>query len=295
MNVVAKDNTGKNAFQITPYQRQHRQEVLALINTQFHVHTHLDWFTTDQWLEGEAGEILLAWQDHRLLGIMGTSQLYNGMCWLRLVAIEDNAPLDAVFISLWQPLLKALKARELQTLWVLLGSHWLNDLCIETEMEYAEMIVTLKRISPRLPPLRNDGVQVRSAEFEDLSEVLTIDNAAFAPPWQMNMSELRQAMRIAESFTIAEKDEQLIGYQISTRYRDNAHLARLAVLPNIQSAGVGGAMLHHMIPRFRNRGINTFTVNTQRSNIRSQHLYSYYGYRRNGYDIPVWKYDITAD
>jgi hypothetical protein len=34
------------------------------------------------------------------------------------------------------------------------------------------------------------------------------------------------------------------------------------------------------------------TVNTQESNVRSQHLYTRFGFARNGYDLPVWMADI---
>jgi hypothetical protein len=30
------------------------------------------------------------------------------------------------------------------------------------------------------------------------------------------------------------------------------------------------------------------TVNTQITNVRSQHLYTGYGFERTGYDLPVW-------
>jgi RimJ/RimL family protein N-acetyltransferase len=34
------------------------------------------------------------------------------------------------------------------------------------------------------------------------------------------------------------------------------------------------------------------TVNTQSGNRRSQRLYHHYGFRRNGYDLAVWKADL---
>jgi ribosomal protein S18 acetylase RimI-like enzyme len=115
-----------------------------------------------------------------------------------------------------------------------------------------------------------------------------VDHAAFSPPWQLSLSDLRQAMRLAASCTVATLDERIVGYQLSTRHRESGHLARLAVEPNLQGGGVGGAMLNRLLMYFHERSVHIVTVNTQETNTRSQRLYNYYGFFRNGYDLPVW-------
>jgi ribosomal protein S18 acetylase RimI-like enzyme len=84
----------------------------------------------------------------------------------------------------------------------------------------------------------------------------------------------------------------MVGYQLSTTFRSTGHLARLAVLPSMQGQGVGSALLDDMIRRFGRHDILTVTVNTQSGNYRSQRLYHHYGFRRNGYDLPVWQADL---
>jgi RimJ/RimL family protein N-acetyltransferase len=37
------------------------------------------------------------------------------------------------------------------------------------------------------------------------------------------------------------------------------------------------------------------SVNTQAHNLASQRLYRHFGFRRNGYDPPVWSLDIEAN
>ncbi len=81
---------------------------------------------------------------------------------------------------------------------------------------------------------------------------------------------------------------QIVGYQLSTLYFDGAHLARLAISPVAQGKGVARALLSDVLTRFDRRGVRTMTVNTQSSNLRSQRLYTGYGFERNGYDLPVW-------
>jgi [ribosomal protein S18]-alanine N-acetyltransferase len=112
--------------------------------------------------------------------------------------------------------------------------------------------------------------------------------------WQLDVGTLRQAARMAFSFTIAELDGKNLGYQISTVYNDGVHLARLATLPEAQGNGIGGVLLGDMIERFLRRGFQAATVNTQRSNEQSQRLYKRYGFEFTGLNMPVWSLKLQS-
>jgi len=88
-------------------------------------------------------------------------------------------------------------------------------------------------------------------------------------------------------------ENEVVGYQISTRHRAMGHLARLAVIPNRQGKRVGSMLLHDLLSKFDKRGIKSVTVNTQNSNQSSQRLYNHYGFERNGFDLAVWQKDIV--
>jgi ribosomal protein S18 acetylase RimI-like enzyme len=108
----------------------------------------------------------------------------------------------------------------------------------------------------------------------------------------MDYDELRQANRISAASTVAEIDGSIVGYEISTLYFDGAHLARLAVSPHAQGHGVARALLLDTLRRFERRGVHVITVNTQAGNLRSQRLYTSFGFERTGYDLPVWMVGI---
>ena len=148
---------------------------------------------------------------------------------------------------------------------------------------YLEDVVTLNRTGVSLPEAPSSNkVYIRSAEREDVRAITQVDHTAFIPPWQLSYTDLWQAHRVAATATIALYNNQVIGYQMSTRHRTHAHLARLAVLPNSQGQRVGARLLHDLITRIMRRGIRSITVNTQDSNIRSQRLYRRYGF------LPQW-------
>jgi ribosomal protein S18 acetylase RimI-like enzyme len=108
----------------------------------------------------------------------------------------------------------------------------------------------------------------------------------------MSATEIRQSERLASPLTVATLSGEIVGYQLATHYYDEAHLARLAVLPQHQGQGVGAALIYDLIERFSRRGIYSITVNTQLTNIHSQRLYHRLGFERTGYDLPVWTLDL---
>jgi ribosomal-protein-alanine N-acetyltransferase len=131
-------------------------------------------------------------------------------------------------------------------------------------------------------------LSIRLARAEDLPIMAQVDQAAFSPPWQMTLAEVRQAERISATCTVAQYEKQVVGYQLSTLYFDGAHLARLAVTPDMQNKGVGSALLSDVLRTFARRGVYSMTVNTQARNEISQRLYLRHDFRHNGYNLPVW-------
>jgi ribosomal protein S18 acetylase RimI-like enzyme len=279
---------------ITPYERRHRHAVRDLIFRAYRTHTHLDWQETDQWLdEGEQHPARLVWQGTHLQGIIATSAPLNQTCWLRIVCISDQADAQHVVTLLWEALLPELRAEGIHTVALLLVRNWIATYATALGFHFVEEIITFRRpqlaIPPEAPPT---DLTIRLTQPEDLSTILRVDNSAFVPPWQMEGEELRQAERISAICTVAEIDHQIVGYQLSTLYFDGAHLARLAVAPDAQGIGVARSLLIDLLHRFERRGVYSMTVNTQSSNLRSQHLYTGFGFERTGYDLPVWMTDI---
>lgn len=278
---------------VTRYERRNYRDVLELIYSQQYIHTHFDWYTAERWLDLQSVPVLLAWEGTEVIGVMGVSDPLNGASWMRLLALRDDVDRDAVTRSLWDIMRESLRKAGVKTVWILMANDWVQEHLWVFGAQQVETIVTLRRVTSEMPPQRNHEITIRSANPEaDLVEITRIDHAAFKAPWQLSQADLRQAMRVASSCTLALANDVIVGYQLSTRHRESGHLARLAVEPRLHGQGVGGALLHTLLPQFHARGVDVMTVNTQNSNVHSQRLYHYYGFRRNGYDLPV--YTITV-
>lgn len=274
---------------ITPYHRRHLQAVRDLLFHSNLVHTHLDWHDADAWIESSEATARLAWHRGQLVGVMGFSQPVNGACWVRLAAVREFFyDHESVLCELWDDLVKEVKPQGVELVALLVVRDWISRYAPALGFSYVEDIVTLARAGETIPPYRPGGPIIRAAEIRDLEQLWEIDVSAFTTPWQLSRDEIRQAYRIASSCTVAVLNDELVGYQLSTLYFDGAHLARLAVSPHIQGAGVGGALLGDLLQRFFRRGVYMMTVNTQASNLRSRSLYSRFGFEPNGYDLPFW-------
>jgi ribosomal protein S18 acetylase RimI-like enzyme len=281
------------ALSIGKYERRYREPVLHLLASSYQIHTHLDWYNTEQWLDSENVPVWLAWQADKLVGMIAASIPLSNTCWMRLLAIHDAAPTEAVLTALWETLRNDLKTIGVGSVSLLITHDWLSDYASPIfSMSRIDTIVTMRRRSAQPPRPRNVALTVQPAEIEDYPVMTEIDQAAFPPPWQLAFSDLRQAARIAVNCTVARLDGEIVGYQLSTRHRETGHLARLAVLPEMQGKGVGGTLLYYMIRSFLMKGVRVMTVNTQLSNVRSQRLYGAYHFLRNGYDMPVWEVEI---
>jgi ribosomal protein S18 acetylase RimI-like enzyme len=278
----------------TPFERQHQPAVDDLLFHSYQVHTHLDWFEASEWLNRYPVPARLAWQGERLEGVMAVSHPLNGTSWLRVAALHDYAPAHSVMAALWESLLPELRALAIRSVSVLITRNWISGYLRELEFGFVENVVTLERSGTLLPNLPDAAVTIRPVQPDDIQRITQIDQLAFPPPWQMSLDDIQQAYRIAAVSTVAERNRAVVGYQLSTLYRDGAHLARLAVDPTCESQGIGSQLVLEVIQRFLRRRISSITVNTQASNLRSQHLYQRFSFRRNGYDLPVWQFDLLG-
>jgi ribosomal protein S18 acetylase RimI-like enzyme len=273
---------------VTPYARRYRHDLLRSLQTEYRVHTHLDWHTVDEWMNDPEVPFYVARADNKLIGAMAASPALGNATWLRLVIVGEDVDTAMVVSELWAALSARLITLGVTDIAVLLMQAWLTPHLAALGFAPHDDIVTLRRQSMHvIAPLRTD-IAVRHADWRDVASVVEVDHAAFHPFWRLSESSLRQAARTSYSFTVAELNRRILGYQISTLYNDGAHLARLATLPEVHGNGVGGLLLGEMIGQYLRRGLMSITVNTQRTNEPSQRLYHRYGFELTGQSMTAW-------
>jgi ribosomal-protein-alanine N-acetyltransferase len=172
--------------------------------------------------------------------------------------------------------------------------RWFENLLQHGAFQCTEHILMLSWESVDIPvaPLAN-AFHIRPMTLDDLGNIEKIDVAAFSPLWQNSQAYLELAFRQAAVATVAELDNHMVGYQISTATPIGGHLARLAVLPNLQGHGVGYALVRDMLSQFTRRGARKVTVNTQKDNLASLSLYHKLGFEQTGEEYPVYQFPVT--
>ena len=279
---------------ITPYARRHRRDFLNFLQNDQRLHIHLDWHTVDEWISDPEVPVFLAYHDRKLTGAIAAAPALGHTTWLRLLALGSAVDTDYLLAELWSPLRDQLLSIGVNQIAALIIQPWMTPHLAALGFAYLDEIVTLRRQGMDVPaPLHND-VQVRHTDWREVRRIVEIDHAAFVPIWQLSETSLRQAARSAYSFTVAELDGRMVGYQLSTMYQDGAHLARLATLPDAQGQGIGGLLIGEMVGQFLRRGVMNVTVNTQQTNSQSQRLYQRYGFSPTGLIMPVWSMNIGS-
>jgi ribosomal protein S18 acetylase RimI-like enzyme len=254
----------------------------------------LDWYRAGHWLGQTGIHAKLAFYNRDLIGMLAVAAPLQRTTWIRLIAVQNYVNAEPILQTLWATLRRELHAQGVQSVSILAINGWIQPYLPLLGFQVADQVVTLYKETMDAPTLPNPELTIREAYLEDVPLITAVDHAAFQAPWQMHTDELRQALRLAASASIAFLKRECVGYQICTRQQTAAHLARLAVVPHLQGHGIGAAILHEAVTRFAKRGVRSMTVNTQGTNIHSQHLYQRFGFRRNGFDLEHWEAKLSS-
>lgn len=260
-----------------------------LINHAEFIYRHLDWRSALAWLGSEP--FLGVEKNNRLVSALACPRDETAIRWVRLFAHLNwnEKELQTAWQVLFQQAQLTHSPTEPVTFAALGLSPWFSDLLESSGFQHTQDIIVLiwEGVLPEERPFPRE-VRIRPMHSADLAEVAALDRAAFAPLWHQTHAELEQALDQAAYASVAVMDRTLIGYQISTSTPYHAHLARLAVHPDLQRLSIGYGVVRELLEVFRGRGISTVTVNTQNDNLASQKLYEHLGFHRTGEAFPVY-------
>jgi ribosomal-protein-alanine N-acetyltransferase len=271
--------------QATP---QDHGRLANLVYFESHVHRHLDWRTPLDWLG--APEYWIAEQDGLLAGAFACPPDPERVAWIRLFTHSHLFPLQTTWQVLWDTAREAVGALPGATIAAISLHSWFEALLLESSFALDDRIVTLEYTRGGPEPGNLPGIQIRRMTPADLPAVAALDAAAFGLLWQNSEAALYNALRQAGLATLAERDGQVVAYQISTQNPFSLHLARLATAPNLQGQGIGLAIVQDLIRQAHAIGLRRLTVNTQSQNRASLALYEKIGFTRTGEQYPVYTY-----
>lgn len=260
---------------------------------------HLDWTSLPGLMHSPD---LRAWvlrsgnEIEALLGATVQSNAVNDRppaAWLRAALLTGFEPDPATLNILWEPLLADLRQTGVEELGCLALYHWMQPALEHWGFKPRTRVVTLRRSSFEMEPPETGPYCIREATEVDYAGVARVDGRAFEPLWHYNLDVIRMAAVYASYFTVLEQDGEMLGYQLTTYHDGGVHLARLAVVPELQGQGCGRMLVQEMLHHFVAERIHVATVNTQADNLSSQRVYTRLGFQHIDEGLPVWTLQLS--
>lgn len=276
---------------IRPVRSSDITQITNLVHFGDKVHQHLDWCPAVDWI-GHSPFFVAEWE-YKLLAALACPPDPDGISWIRLFAVGS----EISFKDAWSVMWKSTESQLLQSrtkVAAIAIQTWFQDLLAESNFSMVNAVTILEwKSGDVLPRMDNLHVKIRKMRVDDLDKVFQIDHAAFDPLWQNSIALLETAFSKASICTVAELEEEVVGFQLSSADRTKGHLARLAVHPYFQGQGIGCSLVTDVLNKFHLWGTTRVTVNTQTDNIASLSLYRKLGFYSLNETYPVYQKDLS--
>jgi len=272
-----------------------RSKVARFISSSVYTHKHLDWREPTDWL-GKQPFLMYGSKGRNIEALFSCTSEQMDVYWLRLFSFNQSHLMVRFWEELFQTALKEiLNEKKNPTFASLAYHHWMIDLLKIQRWQNCQQVIQLKWGSnPDIlgSPKPKSPISLRKMRRGEIAKIYEIDSACFDPIWQHSKSALERAYDQAAYATVAIYNQEIVGYQISTLAKDNAHLARLAVLPQYQHQHIGQYLVINQLQYFTDKGIDNLTVNTQHDNLSSINLYKKLGYKKEERSFPIFIKEI---
>lgn len=267
-----------------------------LLHFNLYVHRHLDFRPALEWL-GYQPFYLLA-QGNKIFAALACPPDPPQVAWIRLFAVAQEYPLHKAWKELWTHAMQEMQTEYLSIQFVgaIPLNQWFEAFLMESRFTLHHTIIFLQWQGTAIQEVKHPSLQLRtrSMSHEDMPSVEQVDRAAFPLLWQLSKEYLHYAMQQAAISDVALIGDRIVGYQITTSTQIGAHLARLAVHPDVQRQGIASALLHNLLQQLQERGITSLTVNTQEDNFASLQLYQKFGFTATGEKYPIYIYPLRS-
>ncbi len=208
--------------------------------------------------------------------------------YLRALVLINGWRAEVGVWTLVEGMRQILQTRQAEYLVAYVTQAWMEAPLREADLLSVEQIVNYERIynsSPSLKPFVPG--RIRPAQPADVTTLTALDTACFLPLWRQASGEMIELLVTSGHFVVAERYDQLVGYACTDVQRGLGQVYRLAVHPAHRNQGIGRLLLADALNHCQSAGAATVMINTQQSNLTSDHLYRSFGFRPVPPRIPV--------
>ena len=267
------------------------QPVLAnLLVKENNIHHHLDWRTPYEWLGSQP--FWVSENKGQFLAALACTQEILPAAWIRLFAVAPSIKPERAWELLFEKVLADFTIYADIQIVSLAVQNWFEEILQANHFNICQNIIVLEWNGDLPGPAQmQKGIILRRMTDSDINSVLTLDHLCFDDIWKISKKSLKLAYNQSTYSIVAELENKIVGYQISSSVLNNAHLSRLAVLPNLQRQGIAYLIVRNLLEYYFMTGISKVTVNTQDDNRASLALYSRLGFKHSGDFYPVFSFN----
>jgi ribosomal-protein-alanine N-acetyltransferase len=280
-------HASQEPLSVRPARPEDAQSVWKLLQTSWHCHLRFEWRPHIAWI-GQA-PALLAERPHGLVGCLITPADPPPAAWVSAAAVSNGERTLPVMHTLLSAILDNLRDAGIASLACMPSEPWLPPILERLGFAVVEQVIIWEKPDLHVTRPGAQDLLVRPVSQADVDQLARIEQAAFAPRWRYSAHTLSLALAHAGTFTVAQRQGLVVGYQFSVITGDWAHLVRITVDPAEQRTGVGARLLTDALTRYGELGVRHVSLNTQSDNLPSQHLYSTFGFQEIGLPISVWE------
>lgn len=134
-------------------------------------------------------------------------------------------------------------------------------------------------------------MRIREMTFDDLEQVMEIENATFSVPWT-ETGFFTFLIREDTLFLVAEEKEEIMGYCGVVMVQDEGDITNVAVKEKVRKQGIGTQLLEHLLEKTKEQGVGKLFLEVRAGNKKAIALYKKMnfkeiGIRKEYYQDPV--------
>ena len=128
----------------------------------------------------------------------------------------------------------------------------------------------------------SEEIRIRQAKLYDVPAMARIERDSFGSPW--SAEEITKDVTAGGNVyvAVAECGEEKAGYGEIRNIAGEAQVYNIAIAPEFRRAGIGEALLRHMIARAEEDGCTLVTLEVRGGNEAAMALYKKLGFREVG-------------
>ncbi len=128
--------------------------------------------------------------------------------------------------------------------------------------------------------LHEPALSLRPMRHADIDAVMAIERQAYDFPWTPTI--FRDCLRVGYCCWVGERGGRMEAYGVMSVAAGEAHLLNLCVRPEVQGAGLGRALLEHLIGVAISHHAEVLLLEVRPSNVRALQLYRQLGFQVTG-------------